>query len=268
MRFALTSLGITWGAFVLTYLTASMQGFDAALHARARGGRPQDRAGLARRGAQEPRRRARRAHGRARERGRRGALGARLDREGLAGFLALVADRARGRAHQAVQGGRRLGRLGLDPQPDPARGPVLLEGRRRARRARRLPRRGGRRAPLRRRPRGRAHAPDRVDHVSRDRGQPGQGRPDGRHERLGRLGGLHPLHHGAARGWSTRRRSSRSRSSPPPARGAGRRFATRASCSACATTFHRTSTPPCLFSTSRRSSRSCASYSWASGSSW
>jgi putative ABC transport system permease protein len=29
LRFALTSLGITWGAFVLTYLTASMQGFDA-----------------------------------------------------------------------------------------------------------------------------------------------------------------------------------------------------------------------------------------------
>jgi putative ABC transport system permease protein len=29
VRFALTSLGITWGAFVLTYLTASMQGFDA-----------------------------------------------------------------------------------------------------------------------------------------------------------------------------------------------------------------------------------------------
>ena len=28
VRFALTSLGITWGAFVLTYLTASMQGFD------------------------------------------------------------------------------------------------------------------------------------------------------------------------------------------------------------------------------------------------
>ena len=29
VRFTLTSLGITWGAFVLTYLTASMQGFDA-----------------------------------------------------------------------------------------------------------------------------------------------------------------------------------------------------------------------------------------------
>jgi putative ABC transport system permease protein len=29
VRFALTSLGITWGAFVLTYLTATMQGFDA-----------------------------------------------------------------------------------------------------------------------------------------------------------------------------------------------------------------------------------------------
>jgi len=29
LRFALTSLGITWGAFVLTYLTATMQGFDA-----------------------------------------------------------------------------------------------------------------------------------------------------------------------------------------------------------------------------------------------
>jgi putative ABC transport system permease protein len=29
LRFALTSLGITWGAFVLTYLTASMQGFDS-----------------------------------------------------------------------------------------------------------------------------------------------------------------------------------------------------------------------------------------------
>jgi len=29
LRFTLTSLGITWGAFVLTYLTASMQGFDA-----------------------------------------------------------------------------------------------------------------------------------------------------------------------------------------------------------------------------------------------
>jgi putative ABC transport system permease protein len=28
VRFGLTSLGITWGAFVLTYLTASMQGFD------------------------------------------------------------------------------------------------------------------------------------------------------------------------------------------------------------------------------------------------
>jgi len=28
VRFTLTSLGITWGAFVLTYLTASMQGFD------------------------------------------------------------------------------------------------------------------------------------------------------------------------------------------------------------------------------------------------
>ena len=32
LRFALTSLGIVWGAFVLTYLTASMQGFDDALH--------------------------------------------------------------------------------------------------------------------------------------------------------------------------------------------------------------------------------------------
>jgi putative ABC transport system permease protein len=28
LRFGLTSLGITWGAFVLTYLTATMQGFD------------------------------------------------------------------------------------------------------------------------------------------------------------------------------------------------------------------------------------------------
>jgi putative ABC transport system permease protein len=28
LRFGLTSLGITWGAFVLTYLTSSMQGFD------------------------------------------------------------------------------------------------------------------------------------------------------------------------------------------------------------------------------------------------
>ena len=33
LRFALTSLGIVWGAFMLTYLTASMEGMQRHFHA-------------------------------------------------------------------------------------------------------------------------------------------------------------------------------------------------------------------------------------------